>query len=333
VITTEPGRILVRVDADALDATYPGDGSGLIDVIRAGDQPTMIAVMLDDRAGPTRAVAAEANGVTRVTIDVAGQPAPNDAAALPAAPAAAPPAASAPPPLIAASQNPLQTIVIDPGHGGDDAGARGPRGTEEKTIALDVARRLRTLLETRLGIRVILTRDDDRTISLDERAAVANNSKADVFVSLHLNTSPVASVAGAQVYYVRLDREGEDVRRAAATEAVALQVLGGATRSIDVIQWDFAQARHVEASAVFAGIIEGHLRAAQVRMNARPRLDAPLRVLTGANMPAALIEMAYLSNGEQERLVQQEAYQSSLAQGLFNAVVGFRSHLESQRTP
>jgi N-acetylmuramoyl-L-alanine amidase len=331
-VTTEPGRFVIRVDADALDAALPGDGAGLIDLIRFGDQPTTIVVLLDERAGPARAVPAEANGVTRVMIDVPGVAAPGDTAAAP--PAAAPPTAAAPvpaPPLFATPRTPLQTIVIDPGHGGDDRGARGVRGAEEKAVTLEVARRLRTLIAMRLGIRVILTRDDDRTITLDERAAIANNSKADLFLSLHANAAPVAAVAGAEVFYVRLDREGEDARRAAES-GVPLQVLGGAMRAIDVIQWDLAQARHVDASAVLAGILEENLRG-QVPMATRPRQDAPLRVLTGVNMPAALVEMAYLTNGEQERLVQSEAYQSSLAQAVFNAIVAFRSYLDSQRTP
>ena len=227
---------------------------------------------------------------------------------------------------------PLQTIVIDPGHGGVDTGARGGRGAEEKTLTLDVARRLRTLLEMRLGVRVILTREDDLAISLDERAALANNSKADLFLSLHMNAAPVAGITGAEVFHLRLDREGEDARRAAQSDAVPLPVLGGAMRTIDVIRWDLAQARHVEASAVFAGILEENLRA-QVRMSGRPRQEAPLRVLTGVNMPAALIEMAYLTNAEQERLAQSEAYQNSLAQGIYNAVLGFRSYLEERRVP
>jgi len=331
-VMTEPGRLVIRVDADALDAALPGDGAGLIDLIRFGDQPTTIVVLLDDRAGPARAVPAEANGITRVTIDVPDVAPPGDTAAAP--PAAAPPTAAAAvpaPPLFATPRTPLQTIVIDPGHGGDDRGARGARGTEEKAVTLEVARRLRTLIEMRLGIRVILTRDNDRAISLDERAAIANNSKADLFLSLHANAAPVAAVAGAEVFYVRLDREGEDARRAAES-GVPLQVLGGAMRAIDVIQWDLAQARHIDASAVLAGMLEENLRA-QVPMARRPRQDAPLRVLTGVNMPAALIEMAYLTNGEQERLVQSEAYQSSLAQAVYNAIVGFRSYLDSQRTP
>jgi N-acetylmuramoyl-L-alanine amidase len=328
-LATEPGRVVVRIEADALDATLPGGGAGLIELIRPGDQPSTIAVLLDDGAGAARTVSAEANGIMRVTIDVPALTTANDATP-PALPAPLPPATAAPPPIFSPSRATLQTIVIDPGHGGDETGARGQRGAVEKTITLEVARRLRTLIEMRLGIRVVLTRDDDRTVSLDARASIANNSKADLFLSLHMNTAPVATIAGAEVFYVRLDREGEDARRAAESEGASLEVLGGAVRSIDVIQWDLAQARHVDASAVFAGILERDL-SAQVMMSPRPRHDAPLRVLTGVNMPAALIEMAYLSNADQERLAQSEAYQNSVAQGVYNAVVGFRSYLDSQR--
>jgi N-acetylmuramoyl-L-alanine amidase len=333
-VTTEAGRILVRVDADALDAALPADGAGLIEQMRQGDQPTTVAVVLASRAGAARAVPVQADGITRVTIEVAGVAAPTATAA--ASPAVAPPAGAGvgtgAAPLLTGSRAPLQTIVIDPGHGGVDVGARGGRGAEEKGLTLDVARRLRTLIEMRLGVRVILTREDDRAVSLDERAALANNSKADLFLSLHLNAAPVRDVAGAEVFHVRLDREGEDARRAAESDAVSLSVLGGAVRTIDVIRWDLAQARHVEASAVFAGILEEDLRA-QVMMSRRPRQEAPLRGLTGVNMPAALIEMAYLTNAEQEQLAQSEAYQSSLAQAMYNAVVGFRSYLEEQGAP
>ena len=332
VVTTDAGRVIVRIEADALDPALPAGGGGLIDAIRPGDQPLTIAVLLNDRAGGARAVSAESGGVTRVTVDVPAVLPPNETAAPP--PAALPPAAGTPaaaPPVFATSRPALQTIVIDAGHGGDDVGARGARGAEEKTLTLEVARRLRALIEMRLGVRVVLTRQEDRAVTLDERASIANNSKADLFLSLHLNTSLGGNVSGAEVYYARLDREGEDARRAAEDEGVALPVLGGTLRSIDVIQWDLAQARHVEASEVLAGILERDLRA-QVSMSPRPRHEAPLRVLTGVNMPAALIEMGYLSNANQERQAQTEAYQSSVAQAVFNSIVEFRGYLESQRT-
>src|SRR3977135_3344768 len=101
-------------------------------------------------------------------------------------------------------------MVIDAGHGGDDAGVHGAKGALEKQIALDVARRLRMLIETRLGVRAVMTRDDDHALTPDERDAVANNSKADLFLSIHVNGAVSPSVAGAEVYYLRLDREGED---------------------------------------------------------------------------------------------------------------------------
>jgi N-acetylmuramoyl-L-alanine amidase len=220
--------------------------------------------------------------------------------------------------------------VIDPGHGGEDAGARGPSGVEEKAITLEVARRHRGLIEARLGMRVILTRDDDRAVGADERAALANNGKADLFVSLHVNGAPSPMVTGAEVFHLRLDREGEDARRAAQAEAVSLPILGGATREVEVIQWDLAQARHVEASGVFAGMLEEEL-ANRVTMSPRPLQQAPLRVLVGANMPAALVEMAYLTNPEQEKVVRSEAYQGLVAQAVFDAIVKFREYLEGQR--
>jgi N-acetylmuramoyl-L-alanine amidase len=225
----------------------------------------------------------------------------------------------------------VQTIVLDPGHGGGEVGVRGAGGIEEKTVTLGVARRLRGLIESRLGIRVILTRDDDRAVGPDERAAVANNNKADVFLSLHANAAPAPAVAGAEVFHLRLDREGEDARRDAEAEGVSLPVLGGATREIEVIRWDLAQARHVEASGVLAGMLEDELRM-RVTMGPRPRQQAPLRVLMGANMPAALVEIAYLTNPDQERVAASEEYQNLVAQALYDAVARFREYVD-RRAP
>ncbi len=331
-VTREGNRVVVRIEADGLDPGLPGDGGGLIDEFRIGDQPTTVFVVLDERAGATRFTPTDSGGVTRVVVEVAAASGPGpDATATLVVPA--PPPEAGAPPLLTASRAVLQTIAIDPGHGGDDIGVRGAGGAEEKQITLQVARRLRTLLETRLGIRVILTRDDDRIISLDDRAAAANNSKADLFVSLHLNASPITAVAGAEVFHLRLDREGEDARRAARADAVLLPVLGGATRSIDVIQWDLAQARHVERSAALAAMLEEALRDAKVPMAARPRQDAPLRLLTSANMPAVLIEMAYLTNTGQEQLVRSDDYQNAVAQGIYDGVLRFRTWLEGARQP
>ena len=324
-LTVDATRVIVRVDADALDLTLPSGGGGLIEQIRPGDQPNTVTVVLNGRAGLARAAGMDADNVTRVTIEVPPLNAPAETAAPPALPPSpVEPAA----PLPTSSRVALQTIVIDPGHGGEDVGVRGVGGVEEKQVTLDVARRLRGLIENRLGIRVVLTREDDRAVSLDERAALANNSKADLFLSLHANAALAPGVNGAEVFHARLDRESQDALRS-VDAGVALPVLGGGSRRIDVIRWDLAQARHVDASEMFAGMLEEDLRA-HVTMGPRPLQEGPLRVLMGADMPAALVEVAYLTNPEQAKTARSEAYQTSVTQGIYDAVLRFRAYLEER---
>jgi N-acetylmuramoyl-L-alanine amidase len=341
----EAGRVVMRIDADALDVGLPAAGAGLIEQFRLAEQPTSVAAVLSGRAGTPRVATSTADNVTRIALDVPAA-APIETA-VPGSTPGAPtppvspkrreggPASPKPPgdeaalaaPLPGTARRGLQTIVIDPGHGGDDVGARGAGGTAEKQITLDVARRARSMIEMRLGVRVILTRDDDRAVGLDERAAAANNTKADLFLSLHLNAALSPRAQGAEVYYLGLNREIEDARRSAEADAVALPVLGGANRTIEVIPWDLAQARHVEASATLATILEEELRK-HVPMGSRPLRQAPVRVLSAADMPAALIEMAYLTNGTQEKAAHTEAYQTSVAEAIYATVVRFRSYGE-----
>ena len=121
-------------------------------------------------------------------------------------------------------------MVIDPGHGGDELGAQGPRGTLEKEITLAVSRRLRTLIESRLGLRVFLTREDDRTVPHDDRSAFANNHQADVFLSIHANAAVRPFIKGAEVYYLSVERADAEARKRAEDAAITLPALGGGTR-------------------------------------------------------------------------------------------------------
>ena len=164
---------------------------------------------------------------------------------------------------------------------------------------MSVARRLRTLIESRLGLKVFLTRDDDRTMSLDDRSAFANNHRADVFLSIHANSAvrPVAQGRRSLLpdRRARRRRGAQEGRR----ERTTLPALGGGNRAIDLILWETAQARYLEQSATLAGFVEQSLRA-RVEMSPRAVQQAPFRVLVGANMPAALVEIGYLSNADQE---------------------------------
>ncbi len=330
-VSVDAGRVLVRVDADALDVAPPPLGAGLIDQIRTGDQPMIIAIALNARAGMPRASTTTSTDNTRVTIEVPAAPSPQDTNAAPAPSAVSPPAGDTRS-LLAPRVPALQTMVIDPGHGGDDTGVRGPKGAMEKHIALDIARQLKSLIETRLGVRVVMTRDDDQAVAPDERDAIANNSKANLFLSIHANGALTPGVSGAEVYYLRLDREGEEARRNAAATELVLPAVGGGTRPLDVIRWDLAQAPHVDGSARFASMLEEELRM-HVPMGPRALQQEPMRVLTGANMPAALVEVAYLTNPQQEEQVQSGDFQTTVAQALYDAVIRFRSYLEAPPAP
>jgi N-acetylmuramoyl-L-alanine amidase len=328
-VTADVGRIFVRVEADALDLNLPAGANGLIEQIRAGDQPNTVVLLLAGAAGTPRTATATADGVTRVTVEVPGAaPPPGDTTAAP--PAAAPPPLSDPAAITAPRRFAL--VVLDPGHGGDDAGVRTTDGLLEKDVTLDIARRLKQRLETRLGVRVILTRDDDRALGPDERAAFANNSKADLFLSLHANGALGPGMAGAEVYSLSLDQEGETVRRSASKDAVSLPAIGGTRRTLEIVPWNLAQAAHVDRSTTLATML-GEELGRRLPMSPRGVQRAGMRVLTGANMPAALVELAYLTNPEQASKARGDEFRNAAADALFESVARFRTFVDDKSAP
>ena len=325
--TPDVGRVLVRVEADALELALPPGGGGLIDQIRAGDQPNTVVLILGGNAAMPRTAITTVDGVARVTVEVPSTAPPPAESAVP--PSAPPPASDV---LSAAIRQQFDLVVIDPGHGGSDTGVRTADGLEEKELTLDVARRLRQRLETRLGVRVIMTREDDRAVAIDERAAVANNSKADLFLSLHANGALGPGMSGAEVYLLSLDREGEAVRRRRRTDAVSLPALGGGRRTLEVVPWNLAQAAHIETSSTFSAMLEEELRR-RIPISPRAVQRAGMRVLTGANMPAALVEMAYLTNPEQAGKARTDDFRNSIADALYEAIARFRTFADAKAVP
>jgi N-acetylmuramoyl-L-alanine amidase len=215
-------------------------------------------------------------------------------------------------------------VVIDPGHGGPDAGATGTNGVQEKALTLDIARRVKTLIESRLGMRVVLTRDDDREVTLDERTARANSSKAELFVSLHMNASIAATSSGAEVYQLKPERDSPAGRGGVADQPLNLPVTIGGTRSVALVPWDLAQARHREDSTLLANLLESSLRP-QIPMGAQAQREAPMRLLAGLDMAAVIIELAYLTNPEQAAAATSEDFQTRAAQGIVDAVTAYRN--------
>jgi len=330
-VAQDGNRVVIKFDANGLDASLPASAApDLIQSIHPGDGPASIVLELGPRAGTFRTSDLPGDrGAVRIVVDVLAATTAPAAPGTAPVPPPAPPVPSPPPLLDIAPAGGIRTVVVDAGHGGTEDGARGPGGTLEKNVTLGVARRLKSALEARLGVRVILTRDDDSTVDLDERAALANNNKADLFVSLHANASVRGSAAGAEVFYLSLEEYGDQAQRVAKGETEALPVFGGGTRDIEVILWEMAQARYIEQSALLAEAVEVALRE-RVLMSPRAIQQAPFRVLVGANMPAVLVEMGFITNPEQEKLLSTEAFQSSIVQALVESIVRYRDRLAAR---
>jgi len=323
-VSAEAGRLVVQFDADALDLLIPPlPQQPFVSSIAPGEGNTVV-IATGPRYGAYRSSSSQPDASSsRLTIDL--MPSTSDLAG--AVPPAPPLPVDIRPSVTPTPSTGLRTVVIDPGHGGDELGAQGPRGTLEKDITLAVSRRLRTMIESRLGLRVFLTRDDDRTVPHDDRSAFANNHQADVFLSIHANAAVRPFIKGAEVYYLSVERADAEARKRADDAAIVLPALGGGTRTIDLILWETAQARFLEQSSQLAGLVEAGLRA-KVEMSPRAVQQAPFRVLVGANMPAALVEIGYLSNPDQEQQLTSAAYQDRIAESLLDALVKFRALLD-----
>ena len=326
-VAQDGSRVLVRFDADALDAAdlRATATTDTLQAIHIGDAPNTIAIDVGPRFASFRASDQTAPaGGGRIVIDLMAhtETAPPPGTAPPPSP---PPPGETPPLLDLPPPGGLRTIVIDAGHGGDDTGARSAQGTLEKAVTLSVARRLKAAIESRLGVRVLLTRDGDTSVAPDQRAAVANNNKADLFISLHANASVRPGVAGAEVFYLSLDGYGEQGQRASHGVAEALPVVGGGSREIEITPWEMAQARHIPESTMFARALEASLRDRGVPMNPRALQQAPFRLLVGANMPAVLIEMGFLTNAQEAQRLATDGHQSALVQALLDGILRYRS--------
>ena len=323
-ISQETGRLVIRFEADALDVSLPPAASqGLVQTVRVVE-PSSIAIDLGPRYASFRA-STQANGnAARLVLDVLAAPVETSNSPTPGpAPAPSEPPTSPELPVFGQPASPFRTVAIDPGHGGDDLGARGEGGAVEKDLTLAVARRVKAAIEARLGIRVLLTREDDRSIPLNERIALANNNKADVFISLHANASLVPTASGATIYIAGFEDQSQ-TRTTLNPER--LPVFGGGSRDIELVLWDFAQIRHIDQSQELSRIIEESLRE-RGAIDVRPIERAPFRVLESANMPAVLIEMGFLNNPAQAKVLSGANFQTAFAQAVLDAVIRFRGHL------
>ncbi len=228
----------------------------------------------------------------------------------------------------------IRTIVLDPGHGGSESGAVGPSGVEEKDLTLLLARALKSRLESALGVRVILTRDEDASLPHATRTAIANQNKADLFISLHLNSAFGASARGAETYFLSTTASDERAARSAEEEN-RTATAGGAPQGDDplydlqLILWDLAQSHFLGQSQRLGTLIQGELNSA-LDLRDRGVKQAPFVVLMGAAMPAVLVEAGFISNPEEEERLQDPAYRAQLADALVRAIGAYKAEVEGR---
>lgn len=223
----------------------------------------------------------------------------------------------------------IETIVIDPGHGGEELGAEGSAGLYEKDIVLDLALRLKRQLQREKELKVILTREKDINLALDERTALANHNHADLFISIHVNASKGKKVKGAETFFLSYEATDEEIRTLAALENNAAGVpekkLEGGM--IEMILWDMAQMQYLQESSELAETIQAELNEL-LGIKDRGVKQAPFRVLMGATMPAVLIEVGFLSNPEEEEKLKKGVYREDIARAIYRSILSYRNLVE-----
>jgi N-acetylmuramoyl-L-alanine amidase len=241
------------------------------------------------------------------------------------------------------AESAIKCIVIDPGHGGHDTGTISPTGLREKDLVLDVARRLRSYIKQRYpDIEVVLTRDTDRFIALEERTAIANSRRADLFISVHANASPSSVASGVETFFVSPDRAKDEAKKTEpAKETTTTEAVAENTKPA-------SQPAEQKSQPVFASVTVGN-RVAESRELARyiqsglvrgigaqsPRSGAnrgvkhaPFAVLLGAAMPSVLAEVSFMSNPRDEALLKTSQFRERIAASLF---AGLNAFLKKKR--
>ncbi len=222
----------------------------------------------------------------------------------------------------------FKTIVIDAGHGGKDPGAVGYRGTKEKDIALDVAKRLEKKLSKNMNVRIIMTRDEDVFLRLSERTKIANESNGNLFISIHTNAAEDRRASGFETFLIGPNKNEAAVRVAARENAV-LELEGTTDKKLtneDLIQATIAQSAFASKSEQFASIVQKEIKK-RVQSKDRGVKQAGFYVLMGASMPNVLVELGFISNPSEEKKLRSPQYRDQLATAIYRAVEQYQKTL------
>ena len=330
-LSTEPGK----VEATSVPTgTMPGTRSQVQGVESAGG----IAGVIGTGSGVAGSAGSSATGVSAAStagsgttsLNKKGKKGKGDPNAGPAR--AAVPTADGETSLVRALGLKIGRIVIDAGHGGHDTGTIGVDGILEKDVVLDVALRVGKMLHERLGAEVVYTRSDDTFIPLETRTAIANKAQADLFLSIHANSSSDASARGVETYYLNFTSAPDALQTAARENAVSDQSI----HQLSDLVKQIAMKDKIDESREFAGDVEaslyGGLQRGNVGLKDRGVKKAPFVVLIGANMPSILAEISFVTNPKDANQLQQPDYRQRVAESLYKGVAKYAGGLSGERT-
>jgi len=221
----------------------------------------------------------------------------------------------------------IKTIVLDPGHGGTDPGCVGSGGEKEKDIVLDLCLRLQKLLAGIQGVEVVLTRETDIFIPLENRTVIANQKQSDLFVSVHVNSSLNPQRTGVETFYLNLSLDPDVDQTAARENATSTKSIG---QMRDILTKIVQNSKIVE-SRDLAHKVQGRLVDALSASYSEVRnlgaKGGPFWVLIGSNMPSILVEVSHLSNAREAARLKEEAYRQKIAQGIYDGLVDYMQSL------
>ena len=318
-----PNTIAVKAPATTVEVAAVSDSPGKVEATSAPTSKPIVSVLSPGRGG-------NATSGRRRSKAAAATPPVVDAAA-PAR--AADKTADGETSLVRALGLRIGRIVIDAGHGGHDSGTLGVDGIQEKDVVLDVALRLGKLLHERLGAEIIYTRSDDTFIPLETRTAIANKAQADLFLSIHANSSEDETARGVETYYLNFTSDATALDVAARENAVS----GQSIHQLSDLVKKITLKDKIAESREFASDVEGSLYSGLQRGNAglknRGVKKAPFVVLIGANMPSILAEISFVTNAKDAGQLRQPEYRERVAESLFTGVAKYENGLAGTREP
>ncbi len=318
---TGPNRVVVDLSGAKLAVAPMPEGAGAVERLRSGQRDRTLRVVLDLKGEQVRArsviLPPNDTGSHRLVVDLV----PADEAHAPA-------------PVVVAPARRDVLIAIDPGHGGNDPGAVGRRGTYEKRVVLEIARRLAALVDAEPGMRAMLTRDGDRFVSHRERMKRAREQRADFFVSIHADAFKDASVRGSSVYALSTSGATSEAARWLAERENAADLIGGVKLDdkdalLASVLLDLSQTAAISASLKAGSLIIDELATVN-RVRRRDVQQAGFLVLKSPDIPSVLVETAFISNSDEERRLGDAAYQEKLAGAMLR---GIRNYFADHAPP